>query len=89
MSEANNVWRVDVGGRSREIEIEHSSWTGKIAVKLDGQQVAESRILARRKPVEFDVDGHRARVTVDFKYGGLAAQSSLHLDDRYVEPLRR
>lgn len=46
MSEASNVWRVDVGG-------------------------------------------HHGRVTVEFAYAGFAARSSLHLDDRYVEPLTR
>ncbi len=35
------------------------------------------------------VDGHSARVTVELEYGGLAAQSSLNVDDRYVEPLSR
>ncbi len=88
MSEANNVWRVDPDGREHEIEAEHSTMTGKIVVKLDGQVVGEDRMLLRQKPVEFDVGGHRARVTVEFKYGGFAAGSSLHLDERFVEPIK-
>ncbi len=89
MSEANNVWRVDPAGQEREIEVEHSTMTGKFSVKLDGTVVQETRLFARKKPVDFNVDGHSARVTVDYKYGGFGAQSTLHLDDRYVEPLRR
>lgn len=87
MSEANNVWRVDPDGAEHEIEVEHSTLTGKIVVKLDGRVVGDDRMLLRKKPIEFDVDGHRARVTVEFKYYGFAAGSALHLDERFVEPL--
>jgi len=71
MSEANNVWRVDPDGREHEIEAEHSTMTGKIVVKLDGQVVGEDRMLLRQKPVEFDVGGYRARVTVEFQVRGV------------------
>ncbi len=63
--------------------------TGKFTVKLDGAVVGEDRMLLRRKSCEFDVRGHPAQVALEFKYGGMAAGSSLHLDHRYVEPLRR
>ncbi|MEJ7744690.1 MAG: hypothetical protein WKF73_20425 [Nocardioidaceae bacterium] len=89
MSEASNVWRVDSGGQEHEVELEHSTMTGKLVVKLDGKVLREDRMLLRKKPLEFEVDGHPAVVTAEFKYGGLAAGSSLHFDGRYVEPLRR
>lgn len=89
MSEANNVWRVDVDGRQHDIEVEHSTMSGKIVVKVDGETIDEERMLFRKKQIEFDVAGHSARVTVDFKYGGFSQGSALHLDDRYVEPLRK
>lgn len=89
MSEANNVWRVDPDGEEHEIEVEDNTMTGKIVVKLDGQVVGEDRMLLRKKPLEFDVGGHKARVTIEYKYGGFARDSSLHLDERFVEPLQR
>jgi hypothetical protein len=89
MSEANNAWRIDVDGKEHDVEIEHSTLTGKIIVRLDGQVVDESRLLLSKKPLEFQIDGHPARVTVEFAYGGFAARSAFHLDGRYVEPLRR
>ncbi len=89
MSEASNVWRVGLDGHEHEIEIEHSTWTGKATVTVDGGRAGEARLLFRRKPIEFDVEGHPAKVTLDFKYGGFGAASALHLDGRYVEPLRR
>ncbi|MGC5013445.1 hypothetical protein ACLQ2R_22020 [Streptosporangium sp. DT93] len=87
MSEANNVWRLDVDGQERDIEVEHSSMTGKIVVKLDGQVVEESRLLMSKKALEFRVGEHVALVGVEYAYSGLASQSSLHFDGRYVEPL--
>lgn len=89
MSEANNVWRIPVEEREHEIEIEHSTMTGKFFVKRDGEVVAEDRLLLRKKAVSFDVAGHAARVTLEFRYGGFGAGSALHFDERYVEPLRR
>lgn len=89
MSEANNVWRVDLDGHQHDIEVEHSTMSGKIVVKVDGKTIDEDRMLFRKKQVEFDLAGHPARVTVDFKYGGFSQGSAFHLDDRYVEPLRK
>lgn len=89
MSEASNAWRVDLDGQEHDIEVDHSTMTGKIVVKLDGAVVDEDRLLLTRKPLEFTVAGHPARVTVEYAYGGMAARSSLHVDERYVEPLSR
>lgn len=89
MSEASNVWRVDVEGHEHEVELEHSTMTGKLVVKIDGTAVREDRMLLRKKPLKFEVAGHPAVVTAEFKYGGFAAGSSMHFDGRYVEPLRR
>ncbi|GAA3040032.1 MULTISPECIES: hypothetical protein [Streptosporangium] len=87
MSEASNVWRLDVDGQERDIEVEHSTMTGKIVVKLDGQVVEESRLLMSKKSLEFKVGEHVALVGVEYSYSGLAVRSTLHLDGRYVEPL--
>lgn len=89
MSEANNVWRVNVDGQEHDIEVEHSTMTGKIVVRLDGQVVDEDRLLLSKKPLEFAVGARQARVTVEYAYGGFATRSALHLDGRYVEPLTR
>jgi hypothetical protein len=63
--------------------------SGKIVVKLDGEVVGDDRMLTRKKDVSFDVDGHPAVVTVHFAHAGFSAKSDLHVDDRYVEPLKR
>lgn len=89
MSEASKAWRVEANGRQHEIGVEHSTMTGKIVVKLDGQEIEDDRMLLTKKPIEFEVDAHPARVTVEFTYGGFGANSTLHFDDRYVEPLAR
>jgi FAIM1 (Fas apoptotic inhibitory molecule) protein len=89
MSEANNVWRVDVDGAEHDIEVEHSTMTGKIVVKLDGKAMDEQRLWFSKEQMEFPVGSKSARVTVEYAYGGFASRSSLHLDGRYVEPLRR
>lgn len=89
MSEANKAWRIEAGGQEHEVEVEHSTMTGKIVVKLDGKVVDSDRMLARKKTFDVDLDDRRVRVDVDFAYGGFAANSTRHLDDRYVEPLRR
>lgn len=89
MSEANNAWRVTIDGREREIELEHTIMD-KRTIKIDGVVVDESRKWGFGKnEFAFDLDGHPARVTIDAKFAGLAYGSSLHVDDRYVEPLRR
>ena len=89
MSEASNVWRVSPDGTEHDIEVDHNTMTGKFLVTLDGSTVGEGRMLMRRQSRDFEVDGHPARVALAFKYGGFAAESTLHLDDRFVEPLRR
>jgi hypothetical protein len=89
VSEANNVWRVEVDGTEHDIEVEHSAMTGKIVVQLDGRVVDEDRLWFSRERMEFPIGEHTARVTVEYAYGGFATQSALHLDGRYVEPLRR
>jgi hypothetical protein len=89
VSEANNVWRIEVEGQERDIEVEHSTMTGKIVVRLDGKVVDEARLVLTKKPLEFAVGTHQARVAVEHAYGGFATRSSLHFDGRYVEPLAR
>jgi hypothetical protein len=88
MSEADKVWRVDVAGREHEIEIDHSTMTGKIVVTVDGEQVGDGRLWFAEKKIDFQVGGQPALIEVDYAYGGLATRSSLHLNGRYVEPLR-
>lgn len=87
MSEANHVWRVEFDGHEYEIELDHLTLTGKATVTVDGKEVGESRMLARKKTIAFDLGGHPGRVELEFAYGGIGARSSLHVDDRYVEPL--
>ncbi len=89
MSEANKAWRVTVGGNEHEIEVDHSVMTGKIVVKLDGQEVGRRRMLVRSQKIDFDVAGTPATVGVSFAYAGFSASSHLHVANRYVEPLRR
>jgi hypothetical protein len=87
MSEASRVWRVEVDGQEHEVEVEHSATTGKIRLKLDGKEIADDRLWWSEKPMEFEISGHPAVVTVEYAYGGMAARSKMHLDNRYVEPL--
>lgn len=89
MSEASNVWRVDAGGVEHEIEVDHSTMTGKIVLKVDGTVVDEDRLWLSKKPLDFEVGGRPARVTLEYAYGGLATRSTLHVENRYVEPLQR
>lgn len=89
MSEANNAWSVDVDGQSHQVEVEHSTMTGKIVVSVDGVETGEDRLLTSKRTVEFDLGGHPAEVRVHFTHGGFGAESELHVGGRYVEPLRR
>ncbi|MGY1609261.1 MULTISPECIES: hypothetical protein [unclassified Geodermatophilus] len=89
MSEADNAWRVTLDGRQRDIEVRHDTLTGEIVVTLDGSEVGEDRMVARDKAVDFAVGDHVAVVSVAYAQLGLSARSALHLDGRYVEPLRR
>ncbi|MGI8593607.1 MAG: hypothetical protein ACR2ML_04455 [Solirubrobacteraceae bacterium] len=87
MSEANNVWRVEIQGTEQEIE---HTMTDKHTIKVDGKVVEEGRKWGfGANEHEFEVAGQQAIVKIDAKYGGLAYGSSLHLDGRYVEPLGR
>ena len=88
MSEADHVWRVAVGGEEHDVEIDHSTFTGKIVVSVDGAAVGEDRLLLTEKRIDFDVAGTPATIEVAYAYGGFATESKLHLDGRYVEPLR-
>ncbi len=38
---------------------------------------------------EFEIAGHPARMEINVKYAGFAHHSSLHVDNRYVEPLEQ
>ncbi len=89
MSEADNAWRVTLDGRQHDIEVHHSTLTGRIVVTLDGREVGKDRMVARSKAVDFPVADHAAVVSVAYAQLGLSARSELHLDGRYVEPLRR
>jgi hypothetical protein len=89
MSEASNVWQVEVGARAHQVEVEHSTFTGKIVVKVDGVAVDEDRLLLSKREMSFDLEGHRVVVGVEFTHGGFASRSTLHLDGRYVEPMLR
>jgi len=89
MSEANNVWRIDIDGASHEIELEHTMMD-KHTITVDGTVVEEGRKWGfGPNEHEFEVGGRAAKIKIDPKYGGLAYGSSLHLEGRYVEPLRR
>lgn len=89
MSEANNTWRTDVSGTEYEIQFEHSM-TGKYSFKVDAELVGQGRQWGfGTKTEEFEVGPQRAKISLYPKYGGLGWGSSLHLDGRYVEPLRR
>ncbi len=89
MSEADNTWRVTVGENEYEIEVDHSTMTGKIVVTLDGQEVGAGRMLARSQKIDFSIAGTPSVVGVSFAYGGFGATSELHVAGRYVEPLSR
>lgn len=89
MSEADNTWRVDLDGNRHEIEVSHHTMTGRIDVLLDGSVVARRRLLFTQRQIPLDLGRHSAEVTVDFANLGFSARSKLHVDGRYVEPLRR
>ena len=88
MSEASRVWRVDVDGREYEIEVDHSTWTGGIEVRRNAEVVATGRLWLTARRFEVPVGTSTALVEVESAYAGFAARSELHLDGRYVEPLR-
>ena len=89
MSEADNSWRLDVDGRQTQVEVEHSTLTGRVVVTVDGAPVAERRLLLTRKRIPVRLGAHLGEVSVSYAYAGFGARSALHVDGRYVEPLRR
>ena len=89
MSEADSTWRVTLNRRQHDIEVHHDTPTGKIVVTVGGTEVGKDRMVARNKAVDFPVADHVAVVSVAYAPLGLSARSELHLDGRYVEPLRR
>lgn len=89
MSEANNVWHVEIDGTEHEIELEHTMMNKRI-IKVDGNVIEETRSWGfGGKPHDFEVVGQPATIKVDVRYRGWAYGSSMHFDGRYVEPLRR
>lgn len=88
MSEANNVWRLTVDGTEYEVELDHGTITGNRNIMLNGEVIEKDRkIFDTGTTHDFDIAGHPARLEINVKYAGLAHQSSLHVDNRYVEPL--
>lgn len=89
MSEADNTWRVEVDGEEREVEVTHSTMTGKVVVTVDGVPERTGRLFLFRQDLPLRLGEHLGRVSVAYAYAGFGARSSLHVDGRYVEPLRR
>lgn len=89
MSEADNSWLLDLDGRETQVEVEHSTMTGRVLVTVNGELVARRRLLLTRREIPVALGGHHAQVSVSFAYMGFGARSALHVDGRYVEPLRR
>jgi hypothetical protein len=88
MSEADNVWRVTVDGKEHEVELVHGSLSGDRTIKLDGEVIEKDRkFFDTGTTHDFEIAGHPAQMKIGVKYSGLAHQSSLHVDDAYVEPL--
>ena len=74
MSEASKVWRVEVDGVEHEVEVDHSTMTGKIRLKLDGVEIADDRLWLAEKPVEFEIAGRPAVVVCEFIGAGCPDQ---------------
>lgn len=89
MSEADNAWRIEVDGVEHDVDVDVSAMTGKIVVRLDGKVLEEDRIWFSDKEIRFPVGAHEVQVEVDLAYAGFSTRSSLRLDGRHVEPLRR
>lgn len=90
MSEASNAWRVELDGVTYDVELDHGTLSGKREITVNGTVVAEGRkIFDTGSSHPFDLGGHPARVDIDVVYSGFAHRSALHVDDRFVEPLRR
>ncbi|MEW1960760.1 hypothetical protein [Kineococcus sp. NPDC059986] len=89
MSEGDNAWRIDVGGVEHDVDVDVTAMTGKIVVRLDGEVLEEDRIWFSDKEIRFALEGHEVQVDVDLAHAGFSTRSSLRLDGRHVEPLRR
>lgn len=48
----------------------------------------EERLLFRKKSISFNVGGHPAVVTTEFRYLGFSVRSSMRINGRDVEPGR-
>ena len=89
MSEADNTWRITTDGQEHQIEVGHDTLTGEVVVTLDGVEVGDERTVVRERTIDVSVGMHLATVSVRYADLGPGAGSELHLDGRYVEPLRR
>lgn len=90
MSEADNVWRVDVHGAPHQVELEHDSWSGRRRVLVDGELVHESRKWWDTGSThEFPIGTATATVKIRMKYSGFAHGSALYLDGQFISPLSR
>ncbi|MEZ0164583.1 hypothetical protein AB2L27_07375 [Kineococcus sp. LSe6-4] len=89
MSEADNAWRIEVDGAQHDVDVDVSTMTGKIVVRLNGEVLEEDRIWFSDKQIRFPLGAHEVQVEVDHAYGGFSTRSALRLDGRHVEPLRR
>ncbi|NAZ77061.1 hypothetical protein GTQ99_16760 [Kineococcus sp. T13] len=89
MSEGDNAWRIEIDGQEHEVDVDVATMSGKIVVRLDGKVLEEDRIWFSDKQINFELGGREVVVEVDLAYGGFATRSSLRLDGRHVEPLRR
>lgn len=90
MSEANNVWRVTVDGAEHEVELDHGTVSGNREITLDGEVIVQDqKFFDTGTTHDFTIAGHPARIEITMTHTGFAHQSSLHVDDRYVEPLTR
>ncbi|MEZ0490964.1 PepSY domain-containing protein [Kineococcus sp. TBRC 1896] len=89
MSEADNAWRIEVDGADHEVDVDVSAMTGKIVVRLDGEVLEEDRIWFSDKQIRFTLGSCEVQVDVDLANAGFSTRSSLRLDGRHVEPLRR
>lgn len=90
MSEANNVWRIQVEGAEHEIELDHGTISGRRVVTVDGVVVVEdSKLFDTGSTHDFDVAGQPAQLKIDVTHSGFGHASSLHVAGRFVEPLTR
>ncbi len=89
MSEADNVWRVQVDGTEHEIELDHGTISGTRVITVDGVVVAEGqKVFDTGSSHAFDIAGQPAELQIEVTHAGLKHASSLHVAGRYVEPLR-